>query len=170
MKKNQKGIGVIVIILILAVVLSIVGAGFYVFKHKTRVSITNDGATFSFDMGVPADSRTNSDSQGSSQYYEVKLSDYSDKVVATAYTPKQTKVDRDFSDSECKYTSFKVTILDKLHTVCDQKDLIFVANFDSGNKWYQVSVFSQSTKTQLSQDTAKRLLESLKVEQTINQD
>jgi uncharacterized protein YxeA len=161
MNKSQKGIGVIVIILILTIVLIVIGAGFYVFKHKTRVSITNDGATFSFDMGVPADSKTITNSQGSTQVYEVKLDNYNDKVVATAYTPKLTKVN---GDIDCKYDLFKANILGKPHSVCGQKHLIFVSDFDVDGKWYQANVFSKSTKTELSQDTVTKLLESLKVE------
>jgi hypothetical protein len=162
MRKNQKGFSVTAILILLAVVIVLGATAYYVIKNQTRVSVTNNGATFSFDMGVAATRSTGTDSTGTSEFYQVKLDDYAVKVVATAYAPQKTKVTGDIT---CPYTAFKATINRAPHTVCNQKDIAFIADFNDGDKWYQANVFPQDLKTPLKQDTVKKVLESLRIEQ-----
>ncbi len=160
MQKNQNGFGILEMFIGLMIVAVIISAGLYFIKGKARVSIVNNDTTFSFDMGIPANNTSHSGKEGSSQYYEAQLKDSGIKIVATAYIPKKTNIDKDI---ECRYSSFAVEILGKSHIVCDQKNLVFVANFDNNETWYQVAVFPKDMKTPLDQGAVSQLMNSKKV-------
>jgi Tfp pilus assembly protein PilV len=161
MRKSQKGFGVIETLLVFVFFAAIVAAAVYVLSNQTRVSINNDSTTFSFDMGSKAEPKRFSDSTDTPEYYSVKLSDYDTKIVATAYVPKNTIVK---GDIYCSSQSFKVNILGSQHLVCNQKNLIYAANFNNKGKWYQATVFAEDNKTEVNQATIVTLLESLKIE------
>jgi hypothetical protein len=161
MTKNQKGFSVHLMLIPSVVFVLILIAGYYVFNQDTRVSITNSGTTFSFDMGVPAKNVSHNDSQGSAQYYEVKLENYSNKVIATAYIPQKSTINADIN---CPSAVFKANINGAEHRVCIQKNIVYVTNFNNKDKWYQATVFSEGLKTPIKQETVTELLQSLKVE------
>jgi hypothetical protein len=159
MKKNQKGFGIIEMLIILLTAFLILGAAFYVLKGKTRVAINAEGQSFSFDIGQPAKVITRSSQGKTSEYFQAAPKDDSTAIVATVYKPTASVTD--LKDT-CKYEKFDVVILDKPHTVCNQKNVAFIANFDSNDTWYQIAVFPENMKTELQQSDVAKLMESIK--------
>jgi hypothetical protein len=150
------------ILRIVSVLILIGVAGYYIVQNssQTRVKISTNGSSFSFDMGVPAKKVARHDAQGNSEFYQVKLPEYNANIIATAYKA-QTPIKGDFS---CPFSSFKAKINGAQHTVCSQKDIAYVANFSSNGNWFQTTVFSEGLKTTLKHDTVTQILESLEVE------
>jgi cell division protein FtsL len=160
MRKNQKGIGFFETLLFFVFIAVLIGVVSYILNYQTKVTFSNNGTNFSFDMGVPAKTKKISSANNDLDYYVVKLSDYSFNVVATAYEPDQNIN----SDVQCLYLTFKVDILGIPHSVCNQQNKVYTANFNNGDKWYQVVAFAEGNKDEIKRETVIKLFSSLKVE------
>jgi hypothetical protein len=162
MSRNQKGFGIFETLFVFGVIGAIIGVAYYYLNYNTRVKITNNGTTFSFDMGTPGEVKKLSTTNNDLNYYAVKVSEYDYKVVAAAYSPDQPQK----SEISCLNTTFKVDILGSSHSVCNLKNILYVANFNSGDTWYQVTAFAEDAKSEVTKETIMKLFSSLQIEQS----
>jgi hypothetical protein len=158
--KNEKGFGALEILLVLIVMCVLSGLTYYFINHSSKVLITNDDTTFSFNSGTSGKKVTVSDSSGQREYYENTIPDTDIQLVATAYIPKASS-NKDMSCGQ--HASFQVNIVGASHVVCNQKDILYVANFNTGGAWYQATIFSKDMKSTIDQETVENLLSSIEV-------
>lgn len=158
MIQNQKG-SVVGLLIVLFVAFLIIGVGFYL-KNKTRVAIIYEGQYFSFDLGVPAKIVSKSTDGKMIDYYQTTPKNSSVALIATVYKPTSSNADLEES---CKFKKLKATILGQLHTICNQNNVAYIANFENNGVWYQVAVLPEDRKSELKQKDVINLLESIKI-------
>lgn len=158
MKQNQKGFGIAEILIVLVISALIIGAVFYFFSKKTRVTIDSEGQSFSFDLGVAAEKVTKSYQGKTSEYFKTTLEDSPEPLVATIIKPTTSSSDL---KATCRYDKLDATVLGKKYTVCDQKHKVYIVNFDISGTWYQAIVFSESMKSELNPADVIKLIESI---------
>lgn len=160
MTHNQKGMTKVLILLLVLLAFATLGVGFYIFKTttETRKTITVDDLTVSYDLGTKSNVRQGQNDNRNVEFYEAKIPGSDRVIVSTVYKPQITKVE---SDMNCgKYASSKTKILGEEHTLCNQNDTIYVANFKANNTWYQTLVVAKD-KGKVDPSIAKTLLGSI---------
>lgn len=159
---QQQGFTLLAALLIPCILVILIFFGYKFFTiSSTEKIISNDGAKFSLDYGTSAQVTELSSNGRKLQYYETEVEEIGTKIVATVYVPTTSSVQKDVS---CSYERFEAQILNKTHTVCGQKQIAFIANFENAGMWYQATVFPKDGKTAVTNEIIRALLNSIKAQ------